>query len=548
MNKQFIFYVLFPIMSCLFIKNALAETSEFYNNSYALVIGINTYAEPKFKDLSSAVFDAKSIAHFLKGQGFEIITLYNEQASRLEIISKMQNYFARKVEKNDRFLFFFAGHGFTESLSGKDYGYIVPADGSGMSASYISMEELRAHSEKLGYAKHQLFIMDCCFGGLLTTRDISDSSDIPGYLYDISRRTARQIITAGGSNQQVVDTDKGGHSTFTGTLLEALEESMADLNGDGYITFSELSSYVVPRATNDYQTPAIGVLPKHGQGEFIFTSPAGMTQQQQIARTIQPDSFRSESLPPKKQKVKPTIKASSNKPGDTYEEPVTKMQFAWVAGGCYMMGCESYSGPCESFEKPAHEVCIDGFWIAKTEVTQGQWKSIMDNNPSANDVDDHYPVELVSWNDVQSFIDILNSKTNSQQYRLPTEAEWEYACRSGGKKQKFSGGNRISSVAWYDMNSKNESHPVSKKRPNDLGLYDMSGNVQEWCSDTYSKEVYTKTIQIVLNPDHQGSENSRVIRGGGWGYNQKYSRCCARKGMPPEMKGSLLGFRLVKVD
>jgi hypothetical protein len=133
------------------------------------------------------------------------------------------------------------------------------------------MEELQAQSAKMGAATHQLFIMDSCYGGTLGTRGVSRlDPGIPGYLEEITRRPARQIITAGGKDQQVADGGPRGHSVFTGTLLEALEDRLGDLNGDGYITFSELNAYLVPRATSALQTPAIGYLPAHGLGEFTF--------------------------------------------------------------------------------------------------------------------------------------------------------------------------------------------------------------------------------------------------------------------------------------
>ena len=206
-----------------------------------------------------------------------------------------------------------------------------------------------------------------------------------------------------------------------------------------------------------------------------------------------------------------TMACAEPEAGDTWTEPVTGMEFVWVPGGCYQMGCGSWTDNCKEREKPVHEVCLDGFWISKYEVTQGQWKEFMDNNPSKNDKSDNYPVENVSWYDCQNFINKLNSKS-SKKFRLPTEAEWEYAARSGGKEQKYAGSNNVDSVGWHRDNSGIQTQKVGTKTPNELGIYDMSGNVWEWCSDWYSKNYYSNSPKD--NPQGPSSGKKRVWRGG----------------------------------
>ncbi|MBF0497844.1 MAG: formylglycine-generating enzyme family protein, partial [Deltaproteobacteria bacterium] len=140
-----------------------------------------------------------------------------------------------------------------------------------------------------------------------------------------------------------------------------------------------------------------------------------------------------------------------------------------------------------------HSACVDGFWIGKTEVTQGQWTQIMGSNPSKFKKGDDYPVETVSWNDVKEFISKLNERKRGNYYfQLPTEAEWEYACRSRGLGERYAGGNVVDNVGWYADNSGKSTHPVGQKQPNGLGIYDMSGNVFEWCQDIYSKDAYSQ--------------------------------------------------------
>jgi len=265
-------YIIFGMIVLFAVPKAAAQ---YYERSYALVVGIDKYPSPKWGNLSYARKDAEVMASFLRSQGFEVIALLDTQATKTAIIATMQNDLARRVKKDDRVLFFFAGHGSTEELSDEDFGYLVPYDGGEISATYISLEELRTQSEKMKKAKHQLFILDACYGGLFgTTRGVQGVNvNVLNYLKVVTKRPARQFITAGGKDQQVLDGGPCGHSFFTCYLLEALEEGLGDINDDGYITFSELAGYLLPRASNPYQTPASGTLPGHGLGEFVFRSP-----------------------------------------------------------------------------------------------------------------------------------------------------------------------------------------------------------------------------------------------------------------------------------
>jgi len=219
-------------------------------------------------------------------------------------------------------------------------------------------------------------------------------------------------------------------------------------------------------------------------------------------------------------------------------------RMVFVKGGCYQMG--DTFGDGESHEKPVHEVCVDDFYIGKYEVTQGQWKTIMGNNPSYfKACGDSCPVEEVSWNDAQTFIQKLNQQTGKK-YRLPTEAEWEYAERSGGKSEQYSGGNDIDSVAWYDKNSGNKTHPVGTKQPNGLGIYDMSGNVWEWVNDWYDGGYYKNSPKD--NPKGPGSGTFRVLRGGCWANSARSTRSANRYGGNPDFGDSSYGFRLVRTQ
>jgi formylglycine-generating enzyme required for sulfatase activity len=531
-----------------------ASSILYYDKSYALVIGINKYRSSKWERLKYAVKDAESFAQFLRSQGFdEVITLYNEEATRSTIIRKMQSYLARKVRKNDRVVIFFAGHGYTETVGGQDFGYIVPHDGTD-SSDYISMDVLRIQSRKLGNAKHQLWIMDSCFSGSLGLRTGAVDENIPNYIYEITRRPAREALMAGGKNQQVLDTGPGGHSYFTWYLLRALKQGYADTNGDSYITFPELYSYIISAASNEYQTPSAAQLPGHEMGEFVFRSPVKATQ---------PPGQRADTSPEKEMRgdteERPVIQDDEDKVSTkTWQDPITGMEFVFVKGGCYQMGCGEWTDDCYSNEKPVHEVCIDDFYMGKYEVTQGQWTKVMGNNPSYFKKGDNYPVESVSWNDVQEFIKELNKKS-SHTFRLPTEAEWEYACRSGGKEEKFAGFSNESDLfryanfcdanCEYDWKTKNQNDgykntsPAGNYKPNGLGLYDMTGNVWEWVQDIYNEEAYKS--HSLNNPIYEASGGDRGLRGGSCHYTPRLTRCAKRLGYWPDARDYRFGFRLL---
>ena len=212
-----------------------------------------------------------------------------------------------------------------------------------------------------------------------------------------------------------------------------------------------------------------------------------------------------------------------------------------VEGGTFMMGATSEMKNPNSNEKPVHQVTLtNDYYMGKYEVTQALWQAVMGSNPSEYK-GDNLPVETVSWNDCQKFISKLNSLTG-RMFRLPTEAEWEYAAR-GGKESRgyqYSGSSNISDVAWYDENSGSKTHPVGTKQANELGIYDMTGNVWEWCSDWYSS--YSSSSQT--NPTGSDSGSARVSRGGGWNCNASYCRLSVRFYYTPDFRLDILGLRL----
>jgi formylglycine-generating enzyme required for sulfatase activity len=220
------------------------------------------------------------------------------------------------------------------------------------------------------------------------------------------------------------------------------------------------------------------------------------------------------------------------------------IEMVQVQGGTFTMGCTSEQGSdCGDGAKPAHSVTLSSFSIGKYEVTQAQWKAVMGNNPSKFE-GDNLPVEQVSWDDIQEFLRKLNALTGKR-YRLPTEAEWEYAARGGNASggNKYSGSNNIDDVAWYDGNSDSKTHAVGSKRSNELGIYDMSGNVREWCSDWYDKTYYSNSPQT--NPTGAASGSIRVVRVGYWNDDATNCAVATRTGNVPSYRNTDIGFRVV---
>jgi len=249
------------------------------------------------------------------------------------------------------------------------------------------------------------------------------------------------------------------------------------------------------------------------------------------------------------------LKAGSDNQKDTasYIETASSLNFEMilVKGGTFSMGCGLDQGRnCEEDEKPVHQVTLNDFYLGKSEVTQKLWLDVMGTNPSNFATCDDCPVENVSWLDVQEFIKKLNQLTGKK-YSLPTEAQWEYAARGGSSASivtvfKYAGSDNIDEVSWYfkgkeGMEDKNgKPHPKNQKKPNALGLYDMSGNVWEWCNDWYGG--YTSKKEV--NPQGPSTGSYKVFRGGSWNNTANFCRVFFRHYLKPNSRYYNLGLRL----
>ena len=223
----------------------------------------------------------------------------------------------------------------------------------------------------------------------------------------------------------------------------------------------------------------------------------------------------------------------------------------YVKAGTFRMG-SAESGPND--EKPVHEVNISrSFWMGTCEITQAQWRALMGTDPSKYKGDE-LPVEMVSWHETAEFCRKLTQRERKESrlpdgyvYRLPTEAEWEYAARGGTKScnYKYPGSNNPDEVSWHHPASADETHPVGTKRPNEIGLYDMAGNVWEWCLDWYAPDYYANAPKADPLNNNYGEKTYRVCRGGSWGLYPTHCRSANRGGGTPAGKFYSYGFRVV---
>jgi len=241
-----------------------------------------------------------------------------------------------------------------------------------------------------------------------------------------------------------------------------------------------------------------------------------------------------------------TIKLDSI--GKKVSGPLAGMEFVYIPGGNFIMGSPSAEEGRGDNEGPQHQVTIQHFYMMTTEVTQAQWKAVMGDNPSRFE-GDNLPVEQVSWNDCQEFIEKLNQMDSNKGYRLPTEAEWEYACRAG-TTTRFCSGNRgsdLARVGWFSRNSGSKSHPVGTKEPNAWGLYDMHGNVDEWCGEDYYHDNYLGAPSDG-SAWESGGGGLRVLRGGSWvSIGEGGCRSAARYyGLPWDTHTISIGFRVLR--
>jgi formylglycine-generating enzyme required for sulfatase activity len=547
-----------PTLAVIFIFVVLVTPSiVFAEKRLALVIGNSKYQHvPR---LANPANDASDMAQRLQGLGFGVTRGLDQDQQGLR---RLLQEFARTSAGADMAVVFYAGHGM--EVDGRNW--LVPVDARMQSDVDVEFEAvglelaMRAVSGARGLG---LVILDSC-----RDNPFANAMQRGGTTRSVGRGMGRiephgGILVAYAARDGTVAADGDGrNSPYTEAMLDALNQPGLEIG----LFFRHVRDRVLDRTGKRQEPFTYGSLPSTA----IFLHPPTAeathditTQRARLEAEIAAQQERLElakltELEEKRLRLKAELREMKEKqrgpsPGDTWTEPHTGMEFVWVPGGCFEMGCGEWTDQCLDDEKPVHEVCVDGFWMGRYEVTQGQWQKVMGNNRSSFKKGDNYPVEMVSWNMTQDYIRRLDSQSPASGFRLPTEAEWEYACRGGGRKEKYCGGNDVNSVAWYSGNSSGTAHPVGRKQPNALGIYDMSGNVYEWVQDVWDENAYSLSGRRD-NPLVSGGGSNRVLRGGSSLYTSRDVRAANRGRNYPSPLGNALGwgnslgFRLLRTQ
>ncbi|MGX9728259.1 MAG: SUMF1/EgtB/PvdO family nonheme iron enzyme [Candidatus Electronema sp. VV] len=508
-----------------------------FGRYHAVVIGNQSYRH--LDELPTARADAQEVARLLEERyGFKAELLLD--ADRDRILWTLSQLSSRLTSRErDNLLIYYVGHG---HLGRDGAGYWKPVDADNASDTQWIPTSLITNILKTVRAKHVLVVTDSCYTASLQLPDearLRESREERfRRLLDSSSLTA---LTSGSERPE--QEDGARHSLFARTFLSVLHDNRDVLSGRNLF---ERVLQPVYRSTGKLPRYGHIVRNAHDQGDFLL-----------VPRHLQENLSRSAAVrpaPPVPQPVRapvPAPAAAPTPPVETAPEPkqgdiminkATGMELVYVEGGCFKMGSAVGEKGRFAWEGPVHEVCVSGFWMGRHEVTQEQWEKIMRGNPSSSKKGGKHPVENVSWNDADEFFTRLNKRSNGT-YRLPTEAEWEYACRAGGAG-KYCGGDNPDVLAWHEENSGKQTRPVGGKQANAFGLHDMSGNVWEWCADRFDKDYYT-TGGVRNNPRGPSGGGERVVRGGSAGSRVQNCRAAFRFRNQPDYREDLLGFRVV---
>ena len=532
-------------------KDPAAYISAHAGKSWAVVIGVNEY-QHNIPKLRYAVADAQAVGEELERRGFAVIRLLNQQATGERIRAVLGDELPARMKPEDRLLVFYAGHGETRTISGgQPMGYLLPVDAhrERLHGTAINMAEIRNLAALLP-SKHVLFLVDVCYGGIAGQQFRSLPPQTESYLKQITKEPGRQLITAGGPGQQVVEGPQWGHSVFTYFILKGLKDGLADLNQDGVIPASELYAYLdgrVPAESEGQQRPELWSLSSE-KGEFVFlTAAAKMPKElpdpshrsEVLAEDMEPKLPESPTAPPKTDVARAR---PYGQPRQMAKEIVGKDGAALllVPGGEFTMGSGSAT----------RQVHVDAFYMDKYEVTAARYEKFLKG--AARREPDNWssikfpqeadrPVTGVDWGDAGAYCRWAGK-------RLPTEAEWEKAARGTDGRlypwgndppnprlanykqdQSYSSSGSVTEVGSYEAG----------KSP--YGLYDMAGNVWEWVTDWYDDDYYRNGP--ARNPPGPANGDEKVVRGGSWSFQAQSLLTVSRLWFAPTMRAGFVGFR-----
>jgi formylglycine-generating enzyme required for sulfatase activity len=509
----------------------------------ALVMGNSAYDSAP---LRNPVNDARAMAGGLQDLGFDVTE--KENLTQKEMKREIQA-FGQKLVKGGVGLFYYAGHGM--QVNGRNY--LIPVGANIEHEKQVEYEavDVGAVLSEMDYARNpmNIVILDACRDNPFAR---SFRSSAPGLA--AVNAPSGTLIAYATSPGAVASDGPGENGVYTGELLKTMQAPGLRIED----VFKQVRSEV-RQLTEGKQTPWES---SSLEGDFYFKPPAGesaanaqVTAQQQASVKALPQS-RGGDAPLRGVKV--------------WKEPLTGMEFVWVPGGCYQMGSPESEADRDPDEGPLHQVCVDGFWMGKNEVTNGQFRKFRASHDSRDYKGvslngDDQPVVYVSWEEAKSFMKWLQDQNGGQyHFRLPTEAEWEYAARAATDTSRYWGEDPNRACAhenvadlttkrvwgWDEIHNCDDSYaataPVGSFQPNAYGLHDMLGNAWEWCEDIYKSDAYAR--HWLNNPvnNETAADAHRVIRGGHWHAKPSNARCAARGSGLPEGRNDDLGFRVVR--
>ena len=599
------------------VRTNAGEHIELYNASYALVIGNGNYTNG-WDPLPGSLQDVKEVAEALKTHGFNV-TLKTDLTTDEFNEAFLTFVLEHGADENNRLLFYYAGHGYTLPLANEqERGYLVMVDAPdpdtdklGFVRESVNMETLVGESKAIR-ARHVLFLFDSCFSGtILNARDRIR----PESISDNIRHPVRQFITAGRANEPMPD-----RSVFKMAFLAIIEGRAIEPFRDGYITGAELGLYLKNQVPiyNEAQHPQYGKIrdPKLDKGDFVFVLPQRNTSLHQadlpplatLSVTSTPSGatvyldgapigktpLRSYEIDTGVQREKPveigleltgyksrvknvTLISGEHVPWDIPLEPVLApmiigqdgAEMVLIPAGDFQMGSNDIDA--DDDEKPVHTVYVDAFYMDRYEVTNAQFKAFVDANPQWQkdriDAKLHTGYYLLGWNGNDYYAGTANHPVAHVSWyaamayaqwagkRLPTEAEWEKAARGGLVGKEYPWGDDRPDA--NKVNDKWRAYtPVGRYPPNGYGLYDMAGNVWEWCLDGYDAGFYRRsprrnplagemTLREVMT-NYQNVTTSRVLRGGSWDSDARYLRVAYHFRLTPPFSYDILGFRCAR--
>lgn len=515
----------------------------------ALVIGNGAYEATPLRNPPN---DAQVMGALLRTLGFEVVEKVNLDQKEMK---KDIQAFGQRLLKGGVGLFYYAGHGM--QVNGRNF--LIPIGAQIEHEKQVEYEavDVGMVMAEMDHARNRLniVILDACRDNPFARSFRSSAQGLASM--NAPSGTLVAYATAPGS---VANDGAGENGIYTGELVKAM--GIQGLKVED--VFKQVRSGV-REATQGKQVPWES---SSLEGDFYFTPPAPPPP---VAATPAPPE-RTASAPPASAAL-PAPSARSEPPArtvKTWKEPITGMEFAWISGGCFLMGSPQTEVGREADEGPVHEVCLEGFWMAKTEVTNAQFRTFQKTHNSKDFQKvslngDPQPAAYVAAEDADIFAQWLTTKNGgTNKFRLPSEAEWEYACRGGTEASRYWGDdpNRTcdyENVAdltarklwgWEEVHECSDGYgataPAGSFQANPFGLHDMLGNVWEWTLDVYNVDAYSKHDHHNPVFADQSSGVDRVIRGGNWNGGPRGVRCARRGSGLPKAMNDDLGFRLVR--